>query len=63
MLVEDADLTRELGLDVEALIGSNDQLVHARITGWGPEGPMADLPGAEIAGADGCRSDDFPRVR
>jgi len=49
VLVEDADLTREIGLDVEALVGKNDQLVHARITGWGPEGPMADLPGAEIA--------------
>ncbi len=49
VLVEDADLTREIGLDVDALVGQNDQLVHARITGWGPEGPMADLPGAEIA--------------
>ena len=49
VLVEDADLTREIGLDVDSLVGQNDQLVHARITGWGPEGPMADLPGAEIA--------------
>ena len=49
VLVEDVDLTREIGLNVEAIVGSNDQLVHARITGWGPEGPMADLPGAEIA--------------
>ena len=49
VLVEDADLTREIGLDVDGLVGKNDQLVHARITGWGPEGPMADLPGAEIA--------------
>src|SRR5688572_26559705 len=36
VLVEDADLTREIGLDVDALVGQNDQLVHARITGWGP---------------------------
>jgi len=49
VLIEDVDLTREIRLDVGALVGQNDQLVHARITGWGPEGPMADLPGAEIA--------------
>jgi len=49
VLIQDADLTREIDLDVDPLIGQNDQLVHARISGWGPEGPMADLPGAEIA--------------
>jgi crotonobetainyl-CoA:carnitine CoA-transferase CaiB-like acyl-CoA transferase len=49
VLIEDADLTREVGLDVAAMVGANEQLVHARITGWGPEGPMKDLPGAEIA--------------
>ena len=49
MLIEDVDLTRELGLDAKALIGSNGTLVHTRISGYGPEGPMADLPGAEIA--------------
>jgi crotonobetainyl-CoA:carnitine CoA-transferase CaiB-like acyl-CoA transferase len=49
VLVEDVDLTRELGLDTKALIGSNSTLVHCRISGYGPKGPMADLPGAEIA--------------
>jgi crotonobetainyl-CoA:carnitine CoA-transferase CaiB-like acyl-CoA transferase len=47
-LIEDADFTRELGLDVASLI-SGDQLVHCRISGYGPKGPLADLPGAEIA--------------
>ena len=45
VLIEDVDLTRELGLDVEALIGGAGKLVHTRISGWGPNGPMADLPG------------------
>jgi CoA:oxalate CoA-transferase len=49
VLIEDADMTREIGLDVASLVGSNNQLVHTRITGWGPNGPMSDLPGAEIA--------------
>jgi crotonobetainyl-CoA:carnitine CoA-transferase CaiB-like acyl-CoA transferase len=48
-LIEDADLTRELGLDVAALVADLDQLVHCRISGFGPRGSMADLPGAEIA--------------
>jgi crotonobetainyl-CoA:carnitine CoA-transferase CaiB-like acyl-CoA transferase len=47
-LIEDADFTRELGLDVASLI-SGDQLVHCCISGYGPKGPLADLPGAEIA--------------
>ena len=47
-LIEDLDFTRELGLDVVSLI-SGDQLVHCRISGYGPKGPLADLPGAEIS--------------
>ena len=47
VLIEDADFTRELSLDVASLI-SGDQLVHVRISGYGPLGPLADLPGAEI---------------
>ncbi len=48
VLIEDADFTRELGLDVEDLIAGNDKLVHCRITGWGPNGPLADQPGGEL---------------
>lgn len=48
VLIEDADFTRELGLEVEDLITGNPKLVHCRITGWGPNGPMADLPGGEL---------------
>jgi crotonobetainyl-CoA:carnitine CoA-transferase CaiB-like acyl-CoA transferase len=47
-LIEDVDFTHELGLKIGELI-SGDQLVHCRISGYGPRGPMADLPGAEIA--------------
>ena len=47
-LIEDADFTRELGLDVSALVGDNSRLVHCRISGWGGEGPWADLPGGEL---------------
>ena len=48
VLIEDVDFTRELDLDVESLIAGNTKLVHCRITGWGPNGPMADLPGGEL---------------
>lgn len=47
VLIEDADFTRELGLDVPSLI-SGDQLIHCRISGFGPNGPLSDLPGSEI---------------
>ena len=48
VLIEDVDFTRELDLDVESLVAGNTKLVHCRITGWGPNGPMADLPGGEL---------------
>lgn len=48
-LIEDVDFTRELGLDVENLLGDQPVLVHSRISGWGPNGPMRDFAGAEIA--------------
>ena len=47
-LIEDADFTRELSLDISALVADHDRLVHCRISGWGGEGPMADLPGGEL---------------
>jgi crotonobetainyl-CoA:carnitine CoA-transferase CaiB-like acyl-CoA transferase len=48
VLIEDVDLTRELSLDVGAIVAGNKRIVHARISGWGPNGPMADQPGGEI---------------
>ena len=47
-LIEDVDYTRELGLDVSGLVADYDRLVHCRISGWGGQGPMADLPGGEL---------------
>ena len=47
-LIEDVDFTRELGLHLDALIAGDSKLVHCRITGWGPNGPMADHPGGEL---------------
>ncbi|HEU0075408.1 MAG TPA: CoA transferase [Dehalococcoidia bacterium] len=47
VLIEDADFTRELGLDTADLI-SGDRLVHVRISGFGPNGPLSHLPGSEI---------------
>jgi crotonobetainyl-CoA:carnitine CoA-transferase CaiB-like acyl-CoA transferase len=49
VLVEDVDFTRELGLATFNFIGRNEELVHCRISGYGSDGPMASLPGAEIA--------------
>lgn len=48
VLIEDADLAREHGLDLAAMAQTNDRLVHARISGWGPQGPWADLPASEL---------------
>ena len=48
-LIEDADFTQELRLDVAAIAAQVPRLVHCRISGWGPDGPLADQPGAEIA--------------
>ncbi len=48
VLIEDVDLTRELGLEVDALVEGEECLVHCRISGWGPKGPWADLPASEI---------------
>ncbi len=47
-LIEDVDYTRELGLDISGLVADYDRLVHCRISGWGGQGPMADLPGGEL---------------
>ena len=47
-LIEDVDFTRGLGLDMFAVVADHPGLVHCRISGWGGEGPMADLPGGEL---------------
>src|SRR5207247_1093803 len=36
VLIEDADLTRELKIDVPSLVEGNPGLIHDRISGWGP---------------------------
>jgi len=48
VLIEDADLTRDLNIDVPSLLEGNVRLIHDRISGWGPSGPWADLPATEI---------------
>ena len=42
------------GLDADAAIARRPDLVHCSITGWGPRGPLAELPGWE--GAVAARS-------
>ena len=48
VLIEDADLTQELVLPELAPRSDGGRLVHLRISGFGPVGPWADLPGSEI---------------
>lgn len=48
ILIEDADLTREIGFDATEIAAGLPQLVHGRISGFGPNGPWADQPGSEI---------------
>ena len=37
------------GLDADAAIALRPDLVHCSITGWGPAGPLAEVPGYEAA--------------
>jgi crotonobetainyl-CoA:carnitine CoA-transferase CaiB-like acyl-CoA transferase len=50
VLIEDADFTRDLGIDTPDLTSgpSREGLVHCRISGFGPNGPLSELPGSEI---------------
>jgi crotonobetainyl-CoA:carnitine CoA-transferase CaiB-like acyl-CoA transferase len=41
-------LTR-LGISYEDLKRDNPRLIYCQLTGWGAEGPMADLPATELA--------------
>jgi crotonobetainyl-CoA:carnitine CoA-transferase CaiB-like acyl-CoA transferase len=34
---------KKLGIDYEALNGLNPRMIHANVSGYGPEGPMSDL--------------------
>jgi crotonobetainyl-CoA:carnitine CoA-transferase CaiB-like acyl-CoA transferase len=45
---------RRWGVDAEAAIALRPDLVHCSITGWGPTGPLAEVPGHE--GAVAARS-------
>lgn len=36
-----------LGVDGKTLVGMHPRLIHCSITGWGPSGPYADIPGYE----------------
>lgn len=38
-----------LGLGYEELRRDNPRMIYCAISGWGPEGPMADLPATELA--------------
>lgn len=45
---------RRWGIDAEATAALNPRLVHCSITGWGPAGPLAEVPGYEGAVAAGA---------
>ncbi|MCU1504187.1 MAG: putative CoA-transferase [Ilumatobacteraceae bacterium] len=40
---------RRWGIDADAAIALRPDLVHCSITGWGPTGPLAEVPGYEAA--------------
>jgi len=48
ILIIDAPLADELSLDISGLMETNSQLIVCVISGWGPEGPWADRPGADL---------------
>jgi len=41
-------VTERLGIGPGVCLGRNPRLVYGRITGWGQEGPLADVPGHDI---------------
>src|SRR5262245_34215347 len=40
---------RRWGIDADAAIARQPDLVHCSITGWGPSGPLAEVPGYDAA--------------
>jgi formyl-CoA transferase len=46
-----APVRRRLGVDVDDLRRVNDRIVYVRGSGWGPQGPMADQGGFDLAAA------------
>ena len=60
-------VAERLGIGPEAIAAVNDRLVYGRMTGWGQEGPLADVAGHDInyiglVGALGAIGDDDPVV-
>jgi len=41
-------VTERLGIGPDTCTASNPRLVYARITGWGQDGPLANVPGHDI---------------
>jgi alpha-methylacyl-CoA racemase len=41
-------VTERLGLGPDECLARNPRLVYGRMTGWGQDGPLADLPGHDI---------------
>jgi crotonobetainyl-CoA:carnitine CoA-transferase CaiB-like acyl-CoA transferase len=41
------DVAVRLGVDYETVSQINDQIVYCAVTGWGPDGPMREIPGAD----------------
>jgi len=41
------DVASRLGVDYETVSQINDQIVYCAVTGWGPDGPMREIPGAD----------------
>jgi len=60
-------VAERLGIGPETLAAVNERLVYGRMTGWGQEGPLADVAGHDInyiglVGALGAIGDDDPVV-
>ncbi len=41
------DVAQRLGVDYETVSEINDQIIYCAVTGWGQDGPMREVPGAD----------------